>query len=456
MLSGVIVATLAAVVPVQSQRLRPAEPRLPAPVELPEAEPSHILARSWISLRPALARLEQKAPRTTGTSGRFQAVEDREGLELRYRMVRGPLELTTSNDTLFFRARVTYWLSARGEDFALLSCGSEAEPWTASIGCMARIGWDEDWSLDSRVIPQAVIHDQRCKPKPPGINFTEIMTRRLEEEMLLPLVGAIGAALREETPMRARVEAAWGALREPVEFGRGGKQWLDYGIRRVLAAPLLISGDSLRMEIAVEMNPFLAAVLPRPGPELPAGPAVRVFGDQLRIAFDCRVPLDSLARRVVRWCGDPDEEQARGVRVIAATVRGGADRLAVSLETEGRLASTLHLVGTIRYDQQTHAVSVVGLDYSAETRAGLRGQTAAVREALREIRDRVEAALEVDMAGQVVAAASPIGRAVNRALGPRVSISGGMNQRRLLGLTVTEDAVVARLSAAGRTWLTLD
>jgi hypothetical protein len=366
---------------------------------------------------------------------------------------RGPLELTTRHDTLFVRAKVSYWLSARGDGFAQVECGSEREPLIAWFGSMILIGWSDDWGLDSRAVWLPITHDRKCKPKPPGIDFTEIMTRRIEERMARPLTDAIQRTLAEEVPLRPRVAAVWEALRDPVEFGRGQDLWLDYGARRMLAGPLTMSGDSLRVDLAVEMRPRLVASMPGSGRDSLADPRVRLFGDQLQVAFDCTVTLDSLARRIRERCGETHGEKPAAVQVSAVSVRGGGDRLAVSIETNGRLAGRVHLVGQVRYDDRAHGMSVGGLDYSSETRTALRRQPPEVLEALQGIRDRVEAALELDLSSQVVAAASPIGRAVNRALSPQVSIAGGMNQRRLLGIVVTDRAVVARLVAAGRTWL---
>jgi len=407
----------------------------------------------WASLRPAITRLEQVVPTEIGTSGRFE--RDEHGVAFRCRVERGPLELTTRHDTLFVRAKVSYWLSARGDGFAQAECGSERAPLIAWFGSMILIGWSDDWRLDSRAVQLPITHDRKCKPKPPGIDFTEIMTDRIAERMARPLADAIPKTLTEEVPLQPRVAAVWETFRDPVELGRGRDLWLDYRPRRMLAGPLTMSGDSLRVDLAVEMRPRLVASRPSSGRDSLADPRVRVLGDPLQVAFDCTVTLDSLARRIRERCEEAHGEKPAPVRVSAVLVRGGGDRLAVSIETIGRLSGRVHLVGQVRYDDRTHAFSVGGLDYSSETRAALRGQPPEVLEALQGIRDRAEAALDLDLSSQVVAAASPIGRAVNRALSPQISIAGGMNQRRLLGIVVTDRAVVARLVAAGRTWLDL-
>lgn len=431
----------------------PPEPRLPAPATPPEPGPSQLPARMWASLRPAIARLEKAVPTDIGTSGRFE--RDEEGVALRCRVERGPFELTARHDTLFVRAKVSYWLSARGDGFAQVECGSERDPRIAWFGSMIRIGWSDDWRLDSRAARLPITHDRKCKPKPPGIDFTEIMTHRIAERMARPLIDAIPGTLADEVPLRPGVVAVWEAVRDPVELGRGRDLWLDYRARRMLASPLTLSGDSLRIDLAVEVRPRLVASRPSSGRDTLADPRVRVIGDPLQVAFDCTVTLDSLARRIREQCDEGRGEKTAAVQVSGVFVRGGGDRLAVSIETSGRLAGRVHLTGQVRYNDRAHALSVGGLDYSSETRAALRGQPQDVLEALQGIRDRVEAALVLDLSSQVVAAASPIGRAVNRALGPQISIAGGMNQRRLLGIVVTDRAVVARLVAAGRTWLDL-
>jgi hypothetical protein len=431
--------------------LAPAEPGLPAAGNPPEAELSDVPARTWVSLRPAAARLDREVPTLVESGGRFE--RERDGPEFRYRIERGPIELTARNDTVFVRAPVSYRLSARLSGHDPVECGSAAEPFKVSVGAMARLGWDEAWGLDARVSALPITHDRKCGPKLAGVDLTEIINEKILERISRPLAGAIRKALAEEVLLRPRVEAMWEALRDPVELGLGGKRWLDYGLLGMLAGPLTGSGDSLRVDLAVQMRPRLVSSAPAGSRDSLSEPRVRVYGDQTRIAFDCGISLDSLAFRIRAWCRAADDERPVGVQVGSVTVRGGGDRLAVTLETAGRLTGKVHLVGRIRYDDRTHVMSVSELDYSTETRSALRGQPAAVREALQLIRDRVEQALTLDMAGQVVAAASPIGRAVNRALSEHVSISGGMNQRQLLGVVVTDRAVVARLVATGRTWL---
>jgi hypothetical protein len=69
------------------------------------------------------------------------------------------------------------------------------------------------------------------------------------------------------------------------------------------------------------------------------------------------------------------------------------------------------------------------------------------------LRLTIENALRADISEQIAAAVGAIGYAMNRPVNGELQMSGGVNQRRLLGIVIEDHALVAHWVAVGRAWL---
>jgi hypothetical protein len=426
---------------------------------------SYARATFGIRLAPALDRIEHDLPL------RIEPALSKgppPGFEMRLEGEREPLKTTLRHDTMFVQCRYNYWLTARGRDFGTLECGSSSDPRRADFTCMAVIGWGDDWELDALVTPFPVVHDKNCKPEgeeerekeersygreaerephEPEIKILAYVNARIESTLVQPLARELREGLRDQARLRNRATSVWEAFLPPFEIGTGSGHWLDYDPQRLLARPLVFAGDSIRVDLALEMLPVFYTARPEPSQRPLPEVRVRLSGDNFEVAFDCGVWLDSLASRVRELCAS--RFPSLGVREVV--MGGNGDRVTLELQTGGRNPRTLRFAGRATCDPRANQIQVTDLAYSPD--AGRSGGAAPGN--LQAIRRAIQEVLREDISEQIAGAVEPLGYAMNRPVNGEVRMAGGINRRRLLGVAVENGAVVAHWVAGGRAWLYL-
>ncbi|HYM79969.1 MAG TPA: DUF4403 family protein [Candidatus Limnocylindria bacterium] len=418
-----------------------------------DLEKSFVRIPVTVPLRAIREAIDREVPVAAGTRDRFVPFESE--LEIRYSVRRDPIQLEARRDTLVARAAVHYWLDARGPGFKPVACGSRTEPLDGEIGCWTRIGWGDDWQLDARSASAPTIHARRCKPVPPGINFTRVMSDTISRGMVPALATAVEATIVGSDHVRRVVETGWRALQTPLDLGQG--LWLDFGVQRVLAGPLVTRGDSIVAEVHAVVAPRIRSGAPRAAAAWPLPDArVRLAGDDFQVAFDCEVPFESLSEDVMeRWASESVGGDALDLRRVRMFGRG--HRIFVALEVTGSAHATLQLSGTPAYDPLSHTLAVPDLHYTPETARALRDRLGKVPpQALERLRSAASEALRVPIGPDIAAAVAPLGRALNRRWSAEVSARGGINERRLLGTYVTAEAMGAHFVAVGRATLIVE
>jgi len=429
--------------------------------------PSFARATIYVPLAATISRLEHETPLRAGVPAGETLPP---GLSFRLEGQREPLRITVRHETLFVQTRYQYWVTVRDREHGEFRCGSAADPRTASITCMAVIGWDDDWELDAIVRSFPVMHDRNCVPpgeeereagrrgesereageqsrEGPGsgerggeVKLLALVNARVESTLAQPLRRGLRAALREHARLHQRVEAIWGAFQDPFEVG---DDWIDYDVQRVVAMPLVFAGDSLRVDLALQMQPVLYTARPEPSHRPLPETRVRLYGDEFQIAFDCGVWLDSLASRVRATCasGFPS------VGVTDVVVGGSGGLVTVDLKLGKGSSAPLRFSGRATYDERTHEIQVIDLRDAAD---GARTVPAGTRGSLRRA---IQDVLREDISGQIAHPVGVIGSSMNRPVTGEVRMSGGINQRRLIGLVVEGRALVAHWVAIGQAFL---
>jgi hypothetical protein len=441
---------------------------MPAATEAPPVPDSYVRLVTSASFNSVRLALERVFPRVLDPGsgerllGENEANDEEQGErrspgEIRFRshVWRGDVSIEARRESLWVRTPVQFTIAARGAGFPAVSCGTEQNPERGNIGCLTRIGWADDWGIEALSAQIPTVFVRLCKPTPPTVDFTALTNRTIEERLAARYSVRVDSLFKIWRGPRPIMDDAWTAILQPLELPVRGA-YLDWDPQGALAEPPVASGDSVIIDVSFTVRPRLIseAALKNPGREathLPA-PRVRIARDEILIPYDFEIPCDTLAARVTGAL-HRTVEGATGLQVTSARVRGGGDRIALTLGLSGRIDGTVHFVGTLHYDPELLVLEAPDLAPSAETSRALRGLTAAEREAVLELVGPARRALRVGLRDDVSTWASAITRAFNRPVTDRMTIQGGINRRELAGIYGGPDAVGLRLIAGGRAHL---
>ena len=353
-------ASSAAPAPIRLPSVQP--PALPTPEGPAPVSSSFVGARISIPLGPLRQALEAALPlalRAPDVEERVtpeeilqeekEANEESEAAtaEIYWRgpIHRGPIRFGARRDTLYASTQVSYAVEARGEGFGATSCGTPSFPLTGEVRIASRLGWSGGWSLEARSRQLPTVYGTRCKPRPPGVNFTKLVNDRVERLLstrLGPTFDSLASGLDASTP----ISAFHAALGRPIPLGTNGP-WLLWHPGQVRAEWPRVQGDSLVLDLAVETRPEIQLEPDSVRALLPPAPELRLFGSDVRIPFDCWTDLNLLGGRLlglVTAYGPSGDS----LRVTSARLRGANDRLVVELLIGGALDGRLFLSGTLR------------------------------------------------------------------------------------------------------------
>jgi hypothetical protein len=404
---------------------------------------SYIRVTLSVPARSVLDSLERVLPSGELTRPAWEPVND--SLEMRWSARRDPVHTVSRGDTVFTSWRVPYHVEARGRRLGTVSCGNDAEPLNALVGVVTRLGWRSDWSIDTRSSPIASVHSERCKPKPPGVNFTEILAPRLDGMFHPRAAVSLDTLWARDRRAPTLVKAVWSALGQPFQTRVEGLT-LDLAPRRIVAATPLWAGDRVSAELTVVVSPrFLWNATADPGAPLPEN-QVRLAGDVLEIAFMAVASFDTLESRALARCRA--HHDLRGpLEVQSLRVTGDGARLNVEVATRG--AGIVRLSGDIGYDAEHHTMGVTRLDMDAASARSLRSRTDGST-ALAALTHSLESGLQHDLTDGLVLASAQAGRALNRDLAPGIRIEGGVFARRAERVVVEKGSIRADMVLVGK------
>ena len=440
-------------------------PKLPAATAAPNVDDSYVRMTVSASFAPVRAGVErgiakelesgsqeERAPMSEEENepGEAWRVEG----EVRYQahVWREAVQMTPARDSLWIRLPIDFTVKARGEEFAPVSCGTEGSPERGEIGCLTRLGWRDDWGVEALSSPLPTRYRRRCKPTPPGVNFTTLVDQRVQAEAGARLPGLVDSLFGNWRGGREMITTGWKALVQPIHMSLAGID-LDWDPQEARAAPLAAAGDSIVFDVGFRVHPRMvlgASVAKAPPRNRPLPePRVRVSRDELRIPFDFEIPSDTLAARVRSAC----DQESGTVRVPVARVRAGGDRVLVSLTLKGGVEGQVHFSGRLRYDPTNFRLEVPDLAPTPETEKVLQSLDKETAQRVRTLGQRTLAALRIDLKEDVTMWAASLGKALQRPVGEDLFLQGGMNRRELVGVYGGPDAIGVRLVASGRAHL---
>jgi hypothetical protein len=416
-------------------------------------DPSYVRLPFSISIDTLVEELETGLPKDIGTGSSFEPYDD---VEIQYTIRRGPITYQGEHDELSLGCSLGYWLVVRGSEFGEGSCGSASEPITGTLGSRIYLGWGDGWRLASRVKLEPTIFSLRCKPKPPGINFNNFLSRQIDGHWILPLDAKTGAVIPEIEEVRSLVEPAWDALQKPVDLG-GYARWLSFGVEEILAGPLDVVDNEITGDLFMVVRPLLS--LGRPV-NSDAGPLpdtkVRMCPDKVQVGIGTEILLKGINERLdEQFSSKVLESGDSSIQVEGLRLSGGGDRLLVSMDVSGVADGTLYLTADLSYDDSSFTLSAGDLQYTKATMKAVFDVTDGVlRRKLDELREEIADTLTFDLKDRISTSIIGVGHGLNRQLTPEIQIRGGAIVRRVLGTYVGPESIGVRIAVSGQATLT--
>jgi hypothetical protein len=366
---------------------------------------------------------------------------------------RGPWMIGGTGDSLALLTRLQYSVDILLPGRMAARCGSAAEPWGGLTGCVGRVAWGDGWVFESRTRAIPNSFEKRCKPRPPGLNFTRRLNVQVDARLAAVLPAALDSAMRKRTDATRRVREALSFLAEPVPLDSGA--WLRWNVGRVTVDPPRLSGDSITAEVSFEVRP---AIVPAAGdPAAPAlgEPNVRLSGDAVHVPYHCWVEYAEVERSIRAARETSGSAEGSGLTVQAARVRGARDRVRVSVDLAGPVRGTAYLVGTLAMSQPGYRLHSPDLDWSPESRRRLRSALSgtaarALESELEQVRQDVRQAFDRRLESCLIGWERALLQALRADLDQPAAASAGFNRREVTGIFCTDRAIGVQVVTSGR------
>lgn len=430
------------------------EPSIPTPSSPPAMDPSYVRLPFSISIDVLVEELETGLPKEIGTGSSFEPYDDT--VEIQYTIRRGPVTVQGEHNELSLGCSLGYWLVVRGSEFGEGSCGSASEPITGTLGSRVYLGWGDGWRLASRVKLEPTIFSFRCKPKPPGINFNDFLSRKIDGHWILPLDAKTKSVTSEIEDVRRLVEPAWDALQKPVDLG-GYARWLNFDLEGVVAGPLDVVDNEITGDLFMVVRPLLSLGEPassdaRPLPDT----KVRMCPDKIQVGIDTEILLKGINEQLdERFSSRVLESDDSSIQVEELRLSGGGSRLLVSMDVSGVADGTLYLTADLSYDDSSFTLSAGDLQYTKPTMKAVFDVTDGVlRRKLDELREEIADVLTFDLEDRISTSIIGVGHGLNRQLTPEIQIRGGAIVRSVLGTYVGPESIGVRIAVSGQATLT--
>jgi hypothetical protein len=314
---------------------------LPAGIHPPLQPESVISADLTASISRAAEDLAHEIPETFTTEDYCVAWG---ALCARGYVGREPIRGLLTQNRVQLRTTLHYQLDAISALGRIASCGRPDNPKRrADLFLEGHLTLDANWTAKiERAEPRVTARDECVMGAVPPAR-----TDRTEDAVsaLKRALGALPAKANEKLGplMRAEAEKAWRALQAPIQIDE--RTWLTIHPEGVVATPLVGSGETLRLQMAIRSRPQIHVGSSPPISDMsPLSPLqFEPIGPRFRIVPYVFVPVDSieqgLKERLVgehftrRWRFWPDPH----VRIVDIHIKEAAgDLMMFGLDLEGR------------------------------------------------------------------------------------------------------------------------
>lgn len=236
-----------------------------------DKQPSHLSLEANLSLKGILKALEERVPRQIDQWGKWQT---QSGLQVQYRVWRGPIRLGLSAGRLIISVDLGYRLKARKRLLKLVtlagSCGVDEPPRAARLTLSLGLSVSQDWRLRTEPGLYPLVFGAPCRMTALDVDVTPILRAGVERELGKALRTRFAERVAEDTRLHDTATALWRRAQHPIELARG--VWLSANPQRVSLAPPQERDGGVGLDLSLAMTASLATRLPAPVAPTPLPP----------------------------------------------------------------------------------------------------------------------------------------------------------------------------------------
>ena len=405
------------------------------------------------SLAPLVPQIESRVP------NRFADTVRERGIDVRYDVLRDPLQLAMIGGGLHARTKIRYAMEACRGRFPCISCGFGEPRREADVTLHTKLEWDPSWRIRSSTTLLPVHYGRRCEVTWLDIDITRRFVAPVVEEQLGTAARIIDRNTPALTSIRRDAEEIWTSLQTPVELAP--RTWLVLEPNEVALTPISGSGASITSTLV--LHALTRVVIgERPPPSRKPLPPLRVVpaadSSGIRVPFDIHIGWDDATRILAREVAGKTFT-AGGKPLTIESVRlapadGGKVQIEAMIDYRGGLLRNyqglIFLEGTPRFDPVTQTVVLPDLDYSLDASRSNPLLRIAERAVHDSVRDRLRAGARLPLAGRIAEMRGEITRALTRQLAPGVALRGHIDAIQPLAVTPLQDILLVRVVATGR------
>jgi hypothetical protein len=420
-------------------------------IEPPPAEVSTIVVPVETKLDPIAREVNRRVEQTFSGSARER------GIDVTWRVERGPVRLTAAGGNLHAAATIRYAMRACRGRFPCISCGFGEPMRVAEVRLHSDLRWDSQWRIRSntRALPTHLATP--CEVTWLGIDITRRFIEPVIDEQLRHVAAMIDRSVPTVTNMHEEASRAWTLLQSPLALGRGSS--ILFEPYEVQLSPIRGEGNGLQSSVALRARTRVVIGKPPVPDAIPLPPlrAGETPASGFRIPTDIRVPWNE-ATRIIAAELDGKTFDAGGKPVTISRIRiqpGQAGRVRIDAVIDYRAGflrdynGPITLQGTPQFDPVSSSIRFPDLDYTIESDRGGFLTRIAERTAHDRIRERLRGSIVIPVRSRLEALRIEISHALDRRLAPGVQLIGDATAIEPASVIALEEFLNLRIVVTG-------
>ena len=435
---------------------RPTDALKPPP-PAPPVEPSVVNIKVTVPLSELAAVADGAVARSSGREDSWQdggPLPDRGSLQYQYWVVRGPLNVTASEDRLVsdfpgmqyraaFRMLLPEGMTLEGR------CGyGNDPPKRLRLIARSRLSWTDHWTVKSDTAFDPPEFRDTCRLAGMNVDITPIL-QSIVESRLPSLAAAIDAKVKERSESRQRAQKVWSNLHQPRELGP--ERWLMLNPKSVQVSPIASNGQIIQSSVNLILQPELRmgampSIQEQPLPPLRLAPAsLEGFHLVVPIVADYALINRRMQERLIGQEFQPPIGDS--IRITAAQLYGSGGNLIVELGVTGGMNGKLYATGKPSYDSETRTLRFQGFDYTTDTRNVVVHSADSLFH--QDFLEQIEPETRIDLSDRIEALRSRLASLLTREVEPGLWLEGTVSKLDALGIYPVPGGVEVQVVADG-------
>jgi hypothetical protein len=435
---------------------RPTDALKPPP-PAPPVEPSVVNIKVTVPLTELATVADGAVARSSGREDSWQEggpLPDRGSIQYQYWVVRGPLNVTASEDRLVsdfpgMQYRAAFRMLLPDGRTLEGRCGyGNDPPKRLRLIARSRLSWTDHWTVKSDTAFDPPEFRDTCRLAGINVDITPIL-QSIVESRLPSLAAAIDAKVKERSESRQRAQKVWSHLHQPRELGP--ERWLMLNPKSVQVSPIASNGQIIQSSVNLILQPELRtgtrpSVQEQPLPPLRLAPAsLEGFHLVVPIVADYALINRRMQERLIGQKFQPPIGDS--IRITSAQLYGSGGNLIVELGVTGGMNGKLYATGKPSYDSETRTLRFQGFDYTTDTRNVVVHSADSLFH--QDFLAQIEPETRIDLSDRIEALRSRLASLLTREVEPGLWLEGTVSKLDALGIYPVPGGVEVQVVADG-------